>query len=808
MFSDLKYTVRMLRRNPAFALVVVLLLALGIGLTTAMFSVLDAWLLEPLHFPQAERLAIILKSQLATPTEPNIFVSYRDWEELAKQSRSFTGLAAVFWRSFEADPGSGDDVFGMIATANLFDVLQTTAERGRAFRLEDANGPPVAVIGHQLWQERFGGARDIIGKVLRVSAKSYRIIGVMPPSFGIRIIDQAADTQFYALIQGDERLYSAGGAGPVAAIGRLKPGVTIQSAQQELAAIQRILDQRYPDNPKGFTILATNLQRDNTRNVRASLWLATAAVAFVLLIVCANVGSLLLGHGLRRQREMAVRAALGGGRGRIVRQLLTESALIAMLGGGAGVALAYAALRIFVAVNPFGRTPPNPIALDWRALMFTLLATVVCTLACGLAPAVQAARANLNEIIKASGRGLTGGRGALRARAALVVGQVALSLVLLVGATLMIETLAHLESHPLGFRIQDISVAEVNIPRGHFAGAASTQLLYDRLADKLKTLPGVEAEALSDMGPLSSGFAKRFSIEGQPEVKDELGPKAGHQAVTPGYFATLGIPISAGRSFTGHDDEKSARVAIVNQTAARRWFAGRGAVGARLRLQDDHEWRTVVGVAGDTSSVFYNTVDWLTEPRIILPMKQTGGDSASPVTRQVFALVRGRPITAETARSLLKSIDPALRPGRVREMRQVIAEAVRQPALRTRLLGTFAALSLLLAAIGIYGVMAQSVVQRTEEIGVRVALGAQTADLVRLVVGQGLRLAAIGIAAGVLAAMFATRILASLLYGVKPADPLPIIVAALALLAAVLLASLIPARTAAAVDPLLALRRD
>ena len=808
MLSDLKYTVRMLRRNLAFALVVVLLLALGIGLTTAMFSVLDAWLLEPLHFPQPERLAIILKSQLATPTEPNIFVSYRDWEEWAKQSRSFTGLAVVFWRSFEADPDSGDDVFGMIATPNLFDVLQTNAERGRTLRLEDVNGPPVAENGHQLWQERFGGARDIIGKVLRVSSKSYRIIGVLPPSFGIRIIDQAADTQFYALIQGDEKLYSPGGAGPVAAIGRLKPGATIQSAQQELAAIQRILDQRYPDNPKGFTVLATNLQRDNTRNVRASLWLATAAVAFVLLIVCANVGSLLLGHGLRRRREMAVRAALGGGRGRIVRQLLTESALIAMLGGSAGVALAYAALRIFAAVNPFERMPPNPIALDWRALIFTLLATVVCTLACGLAPAVQAARANLNEIIKASGRGLTGGRGALRARAALVVGQVALSLVLLVGATLMIETLARLESHPLGFRIQDVSVAEVNIPRGHFAGVASTQLLYHHLADKLKTLPGIEAEALSNLGPLTSGFAERFSIEGQPEVKDDLAPKAGHQEVTPDYFATLGIPISAGRSFTEQDDEKSAKVAIVNQTAVRRWFAGRGAVGARLRLQDDQEWRTVVGVAGDTSSVFYNTVDWLTEPRIILPMKQTRGDSASPVTRQVFALVRGRPITAETVRSLLKSIDPALRPGQVREMQQLIAEAVRQPALRTRLLGAFAAVSLFLAAIGIYGVMAQSVVQRTQEIGVRVALGAQTGDLVRLVVGHGLRLAAIGIAAGVLAALFAARILASLLYGVTPTDPLPIIVAAPALLAAVLLASLIPARTAAAVDPLLALRRD
>jgi len=808
MVSDLKQAVRMLRRNPAFTLVVVLLLALGIGVNTAMFSILDAWLLEPLHFPQADRLVIVLKSDLAKPTEPKIFVSYRDWDEWAKKSRSFTGLAAVFWRSFEAEPDSGDDVFGMIVTPNLFDVLQAKAERGRTFRGQDVNGPPVAVIGHQLWRQRFSSAPDILGKTLRVNAKTYRIIGVLPAGLGLRMIDQAVDTQFYALIQGDEKPYSVGGAGPVAAIGRLKPGVTIQSAQQELAAIQHTLDLGYPDNPKGFTVLATNLQRDNTRNVRASLWLAAAAVGFVLLIVCANVGSLLLGHGLQRQREMAIRAALGGGRRRIVRQLLTESAMTAVLGGVAGVALASAAIRIFVGVNPLGRMPPNPIALHWRALTFTVLATILCTLACGLAPAVQAARVDLNDIIKASGRGLTGGRGAFRARAALVIGQVALSLVLLVGATLMIETLARLESHPLGFRTEDISVTDVNIPRGRWTDSVSRQLLYDRLVVTLKTVPGTQAAAISNLGPLSSSFGERFSIEGQPEVKDDLAPKAGHQAVTPAYFATLGIPLLAGRSFTEHDDEQSGKVVIVNQTAARRWFVSRNAIGARLRLRDDKEWRTVVGIAGDTTSVFYNTVDWLTDPRIFLPMKQSEADSASPVARQVFAFVRGRAITLETARGLLTSIDPALRPGRVRSMQQVIAEAVQQPALRTRLLGAFAALSLFLAAIGIYGVMTQSVIQRTQEIGVRVALGAQTADLVRLVVGQGLRLAAVGIGSGVLLALLTTRILASLLYGVKPTDPITIALAALVLLAAVLLASLLPARSAAAVDPLVALRRE
>ena len=808
MVSDVKHAVRMLRRSPAFALVIVLLLALGIGVNTAMFSILDAWLLQPLHFPEADRLAIILKSEAANPTEPKIFASYRDWEEWTKQSHSFAGLAAVFWRSFEAEPDGGDDVFGMIVTENLFDVLQVRAERGRTFRAGDRKSEPVAVIGHQLWRQRFGGTPDIIGKMLRVSAKNYRIIGVLPAGFGLRMIDQAVDTPFYALIQGDEQAYSPGGRGPVAAIGRLKRGATIQSAQQELAVIQRGLDQQYPDNPRGFAVLAANLQRDNTRNVRASLWLAAAAVGFMLLIICANVASLLLGHGLQRQREMAIRAALGGGRRRIIRQLLSESAMIVMFGSAGGLALAYAAIQVFASVNPLGRMPPNPIALNWRALSFTLLAAILCTLACGLAPAVQAARADLNAILQASGRGLTAGRGALRTRAALVIGQVALSLVLLVGATLMIETLAGLESHPLGFRTEDISVADVNIPRGRWMDAPSRRMLYDRLVAGLQGLPGVQASAISDQGPLSSGFADTFSIQGQAEVKDDLAPKAGHQAVTPAYFGTLGIPLLAGRSFIEGDDDKSGKVVILNQAAARRWFPGQTVVGAHLRFKNDQEWRTVIGVVGDTSSVFYNTVEWLTEPRIFLPMKQTTADSASPVARQVHAVVRGRAVTAESMRTLLKSIDPALRPDRVRLMRQVIAEAVQQPALRMRLLGAFAALSLLLAAIGVYGVMAQSVIQRTQELGVRLALGAQTGDLVRLVLGHGLRLAIIGIAVGILLALSTTRILASLLYGVKPTDPIIIAVAALVLVAAVVLASLLPARSAAAVDPLVALRRE
>ncbi len=788
---------------------VVLLLALGIGLNTAMFGILDAWLLEPLHFPDPARLVIALKSEARNPSEPKVFIGYRDWEDWSRTSRSFTHLAAIFWRSFEpADSDAGEGVFGMIVTANLFDTLGVPAERGRTFRAEDVTGPPVAVIGHALWKERFGGAKDVIGKSIHLGAKNYQIIGVLPPGFGLRMIDQGTDAQFYALIQGDEKLYSAGGLGPVAGIGRLKPGVAIQSAQSELAAIQRRLDVRYPDNPRGFTVLLTSLQNDNTRNVRSSLWLSAVAVGFVLLIVCANVGSLQLGHGLQRQREMAVRIALGCGRGRLVLQLLTESAVISMFGAIAGIGFAYASIKIFAAVNPFGRMPPNPIAIDWRALAFAVAASVISTLICGLAPALQAARADLNEVIKASGRSLTSGRSSFRTQALLVTAQVALSLVLLVGATLMVQTLSELDSHPLGFRVENISVTEISIPRGQWNDAAARVSLYDRIMSKLKALPGVESAGISDLGPLSSGFDDRFSIEGQPEPSPEAAPKAGHQAITPEYLATLGIALLAGRSFTDQDADKSAKVVIVNQTVAHRWLGDNHAVGAYIRLREDREWRTIVGVAGDTSSVFYNRVDWLIEPRIFLPMKQTGADSASPVARQVYAVTRGREITAESARNLLRSIDPSLRPGRVRRMQDHIDDAIRPTKLRTRVLSAFAVVSLLLSAIGIYGVMAQSVVQRSREIGIRMALGAQAMDVARMVMRQGLRMALAGLLVGTVGALWLAKIIAGLLYGVKPTDVLTFALAALVLLGAVGLASLLPARAAARTDPLVTLRDE
>jgi len=801
MITDLKYAARMLRKSPAFTFLVVVMLALGIGANAAMFSIFDAWLLQPLHFPNPERLTIILKSEATSPREPKIFDGYRDWEAWTRQSRSFTNLAGVFWRSFQGRNGD-EGVFGMIVTANLFDTLGVPPERGRTFRPEDMDGPPVAVIGHDLWQRRFHGAPDILGREVALDSKTYQIIGVMPRGFGLRMINQDNDTQFYAVIQKDEAGYRGDGAAPIAVVGRLKPGVGIAAAQAELAGIQRSLDQAHPDNPKGYTVLVSNLQLDNTRNVRASLSLAAAALGFILLIVCANVGSLLLGRTLQRQREMAIRAALGSGRRRIIRQLLVESAAITALGAGAGMLIAYAAIQTFAAVNPFGRMPPNAISLDWRGLAFTLLASLASTLIFGLAPALEAARVDLNQAMRASTKNVAGGPGAFHLRGFLVSGQVALSMMLVVGAALLTETLFRLESQPLGFRTNGVTVASVGIPKEHW------NKVRDRLLDKLRSTSGVDSAAISNLTPLGSGEENRFSIEGQPAATEDLAPKAGTQSVTPGYFQTLGIPIIGGRPFTSHDKSDSDPVVILNRNAAERWFNTREAIGARVKLHDDKTWRTVVGVVGDTSYTFYNTLEWLTGPRIFVPSAQAADERLSPVAREVYLIVHGQPMTADTARALLKAVDPGLHLGRLRSLPDLVDEVVQQPRLRTWLLAALAAMSLLLAAIGIYGVMAQSMIQRTQEIGIRMALGARPGDLVRVVVGQGVRLALAGIVIGVVGALALTRIISSLLYGVKPTDAATFIGAAFVLLGAVLMAALIPARTAARVDPMVALRQE
>jgi putative ABC transport system permease protein len=815
--SDLAYALRLARKTPAFTVTVILLLALGTGASTAMFSILDAWLLEPLHFPDPNRLMIILKAEVATPNQPKLFDGYRDWEEWMRANRTFSNIAAVMWRNFEAPAGAGHgssddtssgDIYGMIATYNLFDTLGVRPERGRTFRAEDRNGPPVAVIGHELWQARFGGEKDIVGKTVKLALKSYQIIGVMPPGFGVRMMNQPFNTEFYALMQGDEEGYRAGEQGPLAAIGRLKPGVSLAAAQQELRAMQKQLDQRHPDNPKGFTPLVLTLQANNTGDLRASLQIGAVAVAILLLIVCANVGSLLLGQTMQRQREIAIRAALGSGRLRIVRQLMTESALVALVGAALGLLVSFGLIRAFAALDPFGRTPPNALGIDWRALIFIVAVASVSTFLFGLPPALHAAREDLNAIMKAAGRGLSTGIQVLRARLLLVAGQVTLSLVLLVAALLMFQTLERLATHPLGFRVADVTIADITWPRNYFRNMSEKERTYDRLLEKLSMLPGVQAASISNVAPLFHPFEGKFSIQGQPEPSEELAPKAGPQAVSPGWFRLLDIPLLEGRSFNDADDEKAPLVAMVDEMAVRRAFGGKNPIGQRIKFGNEKDWRTVVGVVGNTSYSFYNTVAWLTGSTIYYPEKQAVNDTVNPAKSGITAALRGSAITAAAIRQALKSVDPGLRLSEFKRMGDLVSDAIEQPRVRMDVLSVFAVTALVLAALGIYGLMNQSVIQRRHEIGIRMALGAQARDVVRMIVVQGLELAVAGAAVGVFCAFLVAKVLASLLYGVKPTDAAPFAIAVAVLLGSAVLAAFLPARAAAKVDPTRALRSE
>ncbi|HEY1338767.1 MAG TPA: FtsX-like permease family protein, partial [Bryobacteraceae bacterium] len=454
--------------------------------------------------------------------------------------------------------------------------------------------------------------------------------------------------------------------------------------------------------------------------------------------------------------------------------------------------------------NPFGRMPSNAVALDWRAVAFTLGAAAFSTILCGLAPALQASRPDLNEAMKSSGRGVSGTRDAARARSLMAAGQIALSLVIVTAAVLMIETLARLESTPLGFRMDGVTVVEAGIPRK----GPDSRTVFDGMLAKIKTVPGVEIAAMTNTWPLSIGFQDRLQVEGRPAPKKaDASALSTRQWITSEYFAAMGIPLLEGRGFTEHDGEHSTPAAIVSRMAADRWFGGH-AVGQRLKFEHEKEWRTVVGVAGDTATTFYNTIEWLHEPRVYEPAEQGGMEFTSPVHRTFYVVARGREIGKPEAEKILKSVSPDLRTARVQSVRQMVADVVQQPKLRMQMLGGFAAMALLLAAIGVYGVVAQSVIQRRREIGIRVALGAQRNDVVRMVAAQGLRIAMAGIAAGVAGAIAAARLLAGLLYGVEPTDAGALTLAAAVLALAAVAAAALPARSAASVDPLRTLREE
>lgn len=805
--SDVRLGLRVLCKSPGLVATGVLTLALGIGANVFAFSVIDAWILRPLHFKQPKQLVLILKSTLDRPSDPAVFPGYRDYDAWKRESHSFDRLAGTFWRDFiRTGVPEAQELQGMMVTEGFFETLGVPAQIGRTFDERDLEGPPVVVLSHHLWQTQFGSSPDVIGKSVILNEKVFRIVGVMPGDFDFRMLGQPERSAVWALLQPGERRYDSISEGPIAAVGRLKPGVSMQGAQAELSNLQRQIDTQYPDNPKGYTVLVSGLQADNTRTVRASLFTLIATVALVLLMACANLSSLLVSRAMGRQREMVIRAALGSGRAPLLRQLLTENGLLALLGSSLGIFVAYVAVRTFVAANPLGALAPNPIAINLRVLLFAAALTVTTTLLFGLAPAFQGSRIDLSCALREQGAGASQSHRSYRVRNVLVVSEIGLSLIILVAASLMTRTLVHLQSQPLGFQTKGVTALTLVLP-GHIGSQDNRLAAFtEQVIESLKRVPGTAEAGATTMPLLSFGLGTDLIIQGEAPSGNKTGHFVDKQVITPGYFSALDTALLRGRFFSPADDRDTESVVIVNEAAAGLFHGN--PVGMHVKLSEPDSDRVVVGIVGNTRSVFYNKVAWETRPRVFIPFKQAAaGKSFGPVGHELFVYVQGKnqPSFADLRHSV-SSVDANVAVSKLEPLESDVDRQFNNPSLRSGVLSGFGLIALALAAIGIYGIVSQSVVQRTREIGIRVALGAQSRHVLGSVLRQGLLCGSAGIALGTIGGFAVARTMAGLLYGVTPQDPFTFAATGILLAVVVFLACYLPARRALRVDPIAAIR--
>ncbi|HEV2425917.1 MAG TPA: ABC transporter permease [Terriglobia bacterium] len=809
LLRDLGYGLRQLRRSPGFTATAIVVLALGIGANTAMFSVVDAVLLRSLPYKHPDRLVVIWQTDPAHRSTGVWFDTYREFETWRQHSRSFDKLAAATW----ATPGvtllrHGErrDVVAIPVSAGFFSLLGVEATRGRTFVPSDvANGCSV-VLAYAFWQNRLGGTPGPGGS-LALGKDTCTVVGIMPKDFSF----YPKQTELWTLITPESAYAKRPWEFQVGVFGLLKPGATRASAGAELGVLQKGTMGEAPADlaQLNSSPVALNLQQEFTwltgRNLRASLLVLFGAVVFVLLIASVNVANLLLGRASRRQRELGIRAALGSGRARLIRQLLTESVLLAACGASLGSLISFAGIRYLRTANPIDLPPGNPVSLSWQVFVFTAAIAVLAGLLFGLVPAWKASRLDVNEVLKGSSHGIAGGSLGQRTGRILVITELGLSLVLLAGAGLLIESVNRLSTTPLGFQPDHLLAAGFNLPIANYSKPEQQLRFYDRLALDLGALPGVKGVALAP--PFSSG-GNRLAIEGRAAPSWPGRPTVDEWSVSAGYFRIMDIPLLRGREFDSRDQPKSLPVAIVNQALAREYFPNEDPVGREIKLgkpEDKNPWFTIVGVAGDVkTTTLFTEMGYVENPCVYRPLKQDPG-------RRVFVYLRaaGDPLLlAPAVRREVSHLDSDLVPSDPTTMNQWLAQFRSQPRLRAIVLSIFAGLALLLTAVGVYGVLSQSVSQRTHEIGVRMALGAGARAVLGLVVQLGIVLALIGVGIGIAASLGLTRLLAGLLYGVKPADPLTFALVSLVLILVAVLASYIPARRATKVDPVVALRYE
>ena len=805
LWSDLRYAVRLMIKSPAFTLIAIVTLALGIGANTAIFTVVNAVLLRPLGFHDPSRLVIAAeKSQY--PTISTSYENYVDWRD---QSRSFESLEATRGATITlTGDGEPERLNSRYATAGLFPLLGVQAIAGRTFHPDEdrAGGPPVVLLSYGLWQRHFGGAADTVGKSITLDSHPYTIVGILPKGFELL---QPAEVFLpftpWAQTLPDDRNWHPG----IIAVGRLKPGVTREQARTEMVGLTKRLEEQYPMYNTGTSADVVGLQDRLVQNVRPALLLLLGAVGFVLLIACVNVANLLLARAASRSREVAIRTSMGASRWRIVRGLLTESVLISVIGGACGLIVASASLGPLLRLAEGSVPQVFTVSLDRSVLLFTFLVSVITGLIFGIVPALRTAKLDLRETLNEGSRGSTSGPGQHRLRGVLVATEIAFAMLLLIGSGLLLRSFSRLQEVSPGFHPDHLLVADLPLSQNAYAKPEQRFQFFDRVIDRARTLPGVRSVGAASFLPVSGGGGLiNFNIEGRPPKTPHDYLAAGYRTITPGYMETLNVPLLQGRNIAAGDTEKAPAVVVINATMARTYFPGDNPLGKRMQIgaipDKDVPFMEVVGVVGDV----HQGLDSDPKAEMYLPYKQA--DAILPVFQLSIVLrTAGEPhAQAAALRSALGEIDPNQPLVKIRTMDENMAASVTEPRFRTWLIGIFAGLALVLAAVGIYGVMSYSVTQRTNELGIRMTLGAQANDVFRIVVGEGMRLALLGVGVGVVAALISTRVLRTFLYGISANDPVTFGATALLLTMVAVAASYFPARRATRVDPMVALRHE
>jgi putative ABC transport system permease protein len=808
ILKDIRYGVRGLLKHPGFTAIVVITLALGIGASTAIFSVVDNVLLRRLPYRNAERIVAIEEINREGKRGQVTSANFLDWRA---QNTVFEHLAAIKTTTSNLALSDHAERIDLAQTnANFFDIFGVAPQYGRLFIPQDeqAGHEPVVIVSDALWQRRFGSDPSLVGKPITLDGQNFTVIGIAPPGFQYPNKTElwVPPLKLVPELYANQDVTQTRGMGYLAAVALLKPGVKLPQAAAEMETITARLRQQYPNTNNVRFDRVVSLHEHLIGDTNKVLWLLLGAVTFVLLIGCANVANLLLASGAARQKEMAIRTALGASRWRVMRQLFTESTILALTGGAVGVLIAVWGLAAITKLLPVDFPRLNEIHLDLRILAFTFAASVLTGILFGLAPALQISRADVQDSIRETGRGMSGSRRQNRFRHALIVGEVALCVVLLAGAGLLFRSFLRLQSVNTGFNSEQVLTARLTPSGTNFKVQADYDKFYNQVIAKISAIPGVQDAGLINTLPLDPGPTTGFRVEGRPVLTPDKWPMVNYRAVSPDYFRAMGIPVVEGRAYTERDNTNAPLVMIINQQTAHEIFPGEDPVGKRITFGNTDQnrqpvWFEIVGVVANVRSLELREES---QSEIYFSSLQDYWSTMSLVVRSTV-----EPASLSAAvRQAVNDVDKSVPVSQVKTMDRVVSESITQPRFNLFLLALFSTVAMLLSAAGIYGVTAYTVSQRTHELGIRLALGAQVGDVLKMILGQGMAVIGVGLVLGLVAASALMRLLRSLLFGVDENDPLTFAAITIVLLIVALIACYIPARRATKVDPLEALRAE